>query len=735
MANTAELQQTARGWINTAQALKDKILGAINIVKVSLGGAGLVFNNPMAFLLQLLKDSGVGYEELRQWLTDFLVYVTPMLEISVKTILLTNLKNMVSCSIDPRIPSKYRKDPKSEGGDMGNEFGIDINVESIDYYDKLSVSPLSDEGYGLYFGQEGVTDAYKFARADDFDAFLWFVMHKGKFPSPSKIQDMDDFLDAQDGYGAQSYNDDASLLSTVELSFTSGSPSSILLGNTFTYEGEHVISMCIDRQYDTEDNITHNTLVPVSMDWNSVNWYARRADYLGKNLGFGWFSNGKGGSGRDFGNERGICNIQYIDQASSDAPLKGMVNNKLRFSILPKPIIHIPDIANGEPVWRFVKLTFNDKGEYDPNGKYTLSNPEGPNPDKENGYPTYIVSARTNSVVTSTETAEIQINPKSGAVTVDKPEVVVKNLIECYPGLTVYEFNYDYIMSLKLFDAKVLATSLLNSVLNMDMAIGVSVNKKHQEGREEIKEIVKQIIQSDDSTVSDCYFSFDNSQYDALLQKAEERRARQYKFGNTTHTTGAFDSVQEILSEYDANADLNVQVDVLNRAITQAMVSVTEGVEEKDKYSLEFNLIFNFIENLVQAITEAILSPKVLMLLEVNQQMMGSTWEMFTLKDLMQAMRSIIISIVKEIQDLILQELLKLLLSIIEPLVSLMASSIAMEQVQAYADLIADILRNCPIIWFDFGNRYSEAKLDTVDYADIDTSNASASQAPLNENC
>ena len=45
----------------------------------------------------------------------------------------------------------------------------------------MSVSPLSDYGRNMYFGLYGVNDVYSFARADDFDAFLWFVIHKGKF--------------------------------------------------------------------------------------------------------------------------------------------------------------------------------------------------------------------------------------------------------------------------------------------------------------------------------------------------------------------------------------------------------------------------------------------------------------------------------------------------------------------------------------------------------------------------
>ena len=59
--------------------------------------------------MQLLKHLGVGYDDLENWLTRMLILVVPLLEIATKAILLTNLKHMVSCSVDPRIPEKYRK--------------------------------------------------------------------------------------------------------------------------------------------------------------------------------------------------------------------------------------------------------------------------------------------------------------------------------------------------------------------------------------------------------------------------------------------------------------------------------------------------------------------------------------------------------------------------------------------------------------------------------------------------
>ena len=382
MASVKKMQEEAMASIDTAKALIDKVLTIMEIVLVNPSLSLTFATNPIGFLLQILKHLGITYEEIRLWLTNFLVYIIPILEISVKTILLTNLKNMISCSIDPRIPEKYRKQHKGPANyNTSQEYGIDINIESIDFLDKLSVNPLSDFGSEMYFGLEGIDDSYKFARADDMDAFLWFVIHKGKFPNSAKVTDVSRL--SNDIHTSSSNPtvtpSDGSLLSALEVMYDYSSPSSILLGNTFAYDNGHVISMCIDRKYDDAENIVHNTLVPVSDDWSSVNWYARRADQLGKNLGFGWGVNQNNsntkykGKGRDFSKERGLCNIQYIDQTSSDAPLTGLVNNKFRFTILPKPYIHIPSLSNGEPPWRFKKMLFDDKGNYSPNGKYTFA--------------------------------------------------------------------------------------------------------------------------------------------------------------------------------------------------------------------------------------------------------------------------------------------------------------------------------------------------------------------------
>lgn len=727
MASTKNLQEEAMASIDTAKALIDKVLSIMELILVS-PSLSLTFSiNPIGFLLQILKHLGITYEEIRQWLINFLIYIVPILEISVKTILLTNLKNMISCSIDPRIPEKYRKRHKADGDwNSAQEYGIDINIESIDFLDKLSTSPLSDYGNELYFGLEGVNDSYKFARAEDFDAFLWFVIHKGKFPNSTFIKDSV-ASELATTFGTSSITPEGgSLLGELKLNHDSDNPSSILLGNTFAYSPKtHVISICIDRKMDQENNITENTIVPVSDDWTSVNWYTRRGDYLKNLVGI------NKSKSRDYSKERAICNLQYIDQASSDAPLTGLVNNKLRFTILPRPYIHIPNLASGEPPFRFKKMLFNEKGEYDKNGKYTFA--------------TCIIEKIEGNDTVVFEIPEIcgdesgtpvaKMNLKSGEVTVTNKDELIKNLMECYPGLTVFEFNFDYVMSLKLFDAKVMATTLLDSLIDTKLGINIGLKPSHQEATETIKEILKSIIESDDSEINDCFFTFDNSKYDDLLKRGEQKRAKRQAFGNTTNDAASFSNVKDILNEYNTASELHEQVDILHRAITQAAVTISEGADDKDKYNVEYNFVFDLIENLVMAIVNGILSPKVLLLLEVNQKIMGGTWEKFTLQDLLKAMRTIIVAIIKEVKDLIIQELLKLVLKQLEPIIAMLASILLREQLEAYADAIMEIIRNCPIIWFKFGSQKLDTKLDTVDYADIDVSSNKEGEQPSTNNC
>lgn len=693
MAKKDKLISEALSKIDMAQAMADKVLIILDLIQSNKSYP--LDLNAMSFLMDILKSLGVSFDVIEEWLTNFLVYVIPTLELSTKAYLLSNLKNMVGCSTDPRIPEKYRKKHKSQDDtESSQERGIDIDIESIDYLDKLSISPLSDNGKGLYFGLDGINDSYKFARADDFDAFLWFVIHKGKFPNSSIVK-LDENNNLILGSHKTTKNYKGSLLSSLEVTYSDDDPSTILLGNTFQYESGRTISMCIDIKYNDKGKILNNTIVPISDDWSSVNWYTRRANYFTKNIIGDKAS--KISAKRDYSKEIPICNIQYIDQGSTDSPVIGTVNNKLRFTILPKPLVYI----NPKKL-TIKKILFNENGDFDKNGKYTLSD------------------TKFDEIFKKGQSKDFEFN--EGKSKAD----VIRSMYECYKGLTIYEFNYDLIMGMKLFDARSIVSALFDTLQNASLGLSVGLEERHQESTDTIKEIIKNIINTDDSTVNDCYHTFSNDRYNMLLSNTANKRLNR---------TDKFYDAKQILSASLSGDTVNEE-EVLHRAITQAKVTVTEGSDGSDEYGIANNFIFSLLNNLITAIVQSLLSPKLLMVIVVNQSMMGGgKWEKFNFSNLFKALQDIIVGIVKEVKDLIIDKLWKLVATRLDPLITITSDEIVKEQLDSYADVLREIMKYAPYIFHFIGGQRQDTKIDDVDYADIDIPSENNQDTPNTNNC
>lgn len=693
MAKKDKLISEALSKIDMAQAMADKVLIILDLIQSNKSYP--LDLNAMSFLMDILKSLGVSFDVIEEWLTNFLVYVIPTLELSTKAYLLSNLKNMVGCSTDPRIPEKYRKKHKSQDDtESSQERGIDIDIESIDYLDKLSISPLSDNGKGLYFGLDGINDSYKFARADDFDAFLWFVIHKGKFPNSSIVK-LDDNNNLILGNHKTTKNYKGSLLSSLEVTYNEDDPSTILLGNTFQYESGRTISMCIDIKYNDKGKILNNTIVPISDDWSSVNWYTRRANYFTKNIIGDKAS--KISAKRDYSKEIPICNIQYIDQGSTDSPVIGTVNNKLRFTILPKPLVYI----NPKEL-TIKKILFNENGDFDKNGKYTLSD------------------TKFDEIFKKEKSKDFEFN--EGKSKAD----VIRSMYECYKGLTIYEFNYDLIMGMKLFDARSIVSALFDTLQNASLGLSVGLEERHQESTDTIKEIIKNIINTDDSTINDCYHTFSNDRYNMLLSNTANKRLNR---------TDKFYDAKQILSASLSGDTVNEE-EVLHRAITQAKVTVTEGSDGSDEYGIANNFIFSLLNNLITAIVQSLLSPKLLMVIVVNQSMMGGgKWEKFNFSNLFKALQDIIVGIVKEVKDLIIDKLWKLVATRLDPLITITSDEIVKEQLDSYADVLREIMKYAPYIFHFIGGQRQDTKIDDVDYADIDIPSENNQDTPNTNNC
>lgn len=736
--------------------------------------------NPFEFLFKIIEKYA-SYEDLLKWLVDFLTVSLPVVELSVKGVILSNLKGLIDCNNDPRIPNMLRKPLYNKNFE---DYGFLFNLRNFDYTRMLEISPITLNGSNFYFGtrkyyyidtdnkelvgkkfyffdkvlnaclengisvlniktDSEISNINELARAKDMNAFLWYVSHRGVITNkhtldyPINQYEVKYTIKGDDG-------DDVEIVKTplrncgsknflskvdgeIKLTTNFKAPP-FLNGETLTTNNSNLYSLCIssftenqveqkvDLPYYGEGNedylmkdllVTAKaprdckfTIVPYSDDNESVNWYVNSKSY------YDFLKPENEREPRDLTKEYAICNFKYL-------------NGGLKFSILPKPFVHIP--TEDEPIWRIKRILFNENGEEDSKGKYScLLVDSNPKPSLEyecvNGF-------------------TLKINKEDGSYQLIGNGDLSTVLYECYPKLTVYEFNYDYLMSQQLFDPTVVASRLMTSLITMkyNNSIGLTfdgISKTETAYQMRISEIVKNIVESTAYEVSDCFYTFSNDRYNEMLNDAELKRSQQYPFndnGLSTSTPNASD-FSEILNEYRDNASLQENVDVFTRAFNKVTADITKEVLPTDKYKINFNIITEALKTLTSILVESLITPKVILLFEINRRMIGNEGEIVDIEDLLKSLNGLIVAIVKELRDLILQELINFVMKFLLELLSVIKDEIIKEQLEYYRKLMKLLWEACA---FKASHRKNlDSELDHVDYADIDEI-----EKPLEDNC
>lgn len=747
--------------IDSTMAILEKLPDFVDSTLDFLNANSFTFSaSPLGFLFNILKSLGVGEETLKEWIVEILVYVLPSVEIGVKASLLSNIKSLISCNADPRIPLRMRKKVSDSVytnilTGLNEHRGIDINIDAIDPQGMLDLSPFTEPGSKYYFGcnpdymfdstikkvvskyndglkidtenviGDGNSRTAMLARADDFNAFLWYVIHKGNKQNPIKAEIEGSFLKIGDGINYRMTVDNYSLLGAIEVTVEEeGKESNIIAGNTF-YDAKNPnnIAVCIKSKVDENGTVTGNTIVPISSDWFSCNWYVDKTNYYASNLGL------KKSMPRNYSEEKAICNLRFCEQYDYEGNRIPNSPHNLRFTILPKPYVLLPSLnikeGNEETntpdkyhvQWKPIRLLFDAEGKPNSKGKFSLiSETYDLQPtlveDEFNGeYTIYKVYN-----IQHIESAKLYVNTKTCKYFLNEFEGgdIKSVLVECYPGLTVYEFNYDYIMGMKLFDPKVVCQKIFDNVVNpafnttFQLTLNKTKNKSHKypffEGRQQVIEIVKSILEEDEDEITDCFYSFSNEQYDEMLRKTEEIKYRQlpYNQGYNDGETVNFTEVTKILETFPENGTLEDQKKVINQALTKACNILDDRNKTSipsDKSITKIDFLTDILQQLVATIVDAVLSPKVLMLLMVNRSLMESQpEEPLNTEGLMKLMKNVVKSVVREVRDLIMKKILDYIIQYLTPLALQLQAKVQSEQFAAYMAIIKLLLS-----WFNKG--------------------------------
>ena len=125
MANSKTAANKTFSFIHTAQTILEKY-PSMEALEAGLRNDA---NSTITFLLNILRELG-QYDRIVQWLSNYIVYAIPGLEVAVKGLLLANLK--IACSVDPMIPLYMRKRPADVPYDPNDvpTRGIPVNLQA-----------------------------------------------------------------------------------------------------------------------------------------------------------------------------------------------------------------------------------------------------------------------------------------------------------------------------------------------------------------------------------------------------------------------------------------------------------------------------------------------------------------------------------------------------------------------------------------------------------------------------
>lgn len=281
---------------------------------------------------------------------------------------------------------------------------------------------------------------------------------------------------------------------------------------------------------------------------------------------------------------------------------------------------------------------------------------------------------------------------------------------------TIFEFNNDYIDSLKLFDTKVLMAQIVDK-LTGSLSIGANYSISETVIKGKIGTIIKKVIEGDDTEINDCFYSFSNEDYDALIQDSTLKHSELYKYNGDADDAITINNedLLKSLTGITENSSLQEQITTIKNTFTDVSATIAQdgSVSVSDSFSFGLNIIYQMIEEITYSLISSILSPKVMILLAINSNIMGGKMPS-SIEEILKSLNNLIVAIIKEIKDMILQELYNFLIKQLTPLIELYINKLTLESIKYYKELLEDIINNC--LPSSYG---AQSVIDDVNYADI----------------
>lgn len=709
--NPQQLKSDALSVVDAALAILNKFPALDSLDQgISLGTS----LNPFPFLLELFKTTS-GYNMLVKIVSNFLVYELPVVEVAVKGAILSQLKDMLTCSLNPFITYDLLKN------------GVVFDVSQIDLTDILRHSPLesiylgdyngvsNDKAMGqfYYFGCEDVEVPDDLKNSKDFNAVIWYMINRASqrevwgakteedIPTDGKTK-----YKKKHGIVTLDFHERSSALQDAQgNSYASQVPMNnclhVYIGNTKALQGDAT-------QSGTPANLVNQNQRVDSLLTELNRLVIKAKSQKEKNIDrlvSPEFKNDPNYNAekRILDDCNSIINNWYTINSS-----KSVKDKAENIEVLQNKLGILANYLNS-----VTGATISLSGCPQPTEDMKYKN--------ENGETEYY----------SAEWLGRQLRKWKNKLFLDFRDLRDKYP---YPDLrqnyyyrrTIFEFDFDFVKSIKLFDSRVLAAQLIEQLLGtLDFSIGFNLTAKEYFIREEIKKMIKMIIESDDVTVSDCFFAFSNDEYNSMLHEAELKYAGVAPMrGATKPKQYDTQAILDSLSIKNINAEEAGEVHTAIEGALQELTGLHNELARNESGTaigasgfISGNILDAILDNLAYAIVTAVLSPKVYLLILFNLQVIGKATN-FSLEGFINQYTQLITKLLRTVRDQLIQYLMKQLMDLLASIAEQIAVKITVEQARYYAELI----KRCIACFRRFKGQIGDWTMDNVQHADIESS-------------
>lgn len=307
---------------------------------------------------------------------------------------------------------------------------------------------------------------------------------------------------------------------------------------------------------------------------------------------------------------------------------------------------------------------------------------------------------------------------------------------------TIFEFNYDYISSLRLFDAKTLTARIIDGVFGITSNLAVSATLNERKIEAEVRTIVSKIMKdvTSDTDNSDTYFKFTNDEMDAMQAEAEARYNGQYSPALGTYDRPNYNEINASLRSIDDTDTITEAMLKIENTLNLASSSCSDYTPDTDEsfgdfvadfrkrdFVTEVKIVESFMTELMTQMALICFSPKVMILYTINAAMAHNgdvsktpLTDAFNYETYISEAMNFITGVTKTIVDTMMKELYKFVIKSLQPVLELFANKMAMETVRNYKNLIEGLITACsPSFALNNYMPSGPMTIDNVTYADI----------------